>query len=167
MNSCCSLCVAVSLCLMAWLLGCGSGTAVVASLIGSDASGGSNTPTVARDLRLDDPDRQSPGTIRFNLVDAESTPADVQLRAVKGKKVVEIARLEQLATSPAGEELSFQWDYKTSFPSFTDNVSLEIVILTNPRNGEQGGTDGQEIVNVNDDPPGVDHIEVRNQGENG
>src|SRR5262245_27160096 len=83
--------------------GCGAGTVTIVAAV-SKSDPGNNTGTTASEFRIDDPDRISPATIFFTLVDAESDPAEVSIVLNPGAEEVPISgvTLGTETTAPQG-----------------------------------------------------------------
>jgi hypothetical protein len=103
---------------------CGSGTLAI---LGSGGGGGGNAPTVVSDVVVgsDATDaKTSPVQFSFELTDAESNPAsvDVFYEPPGGGAPVPItpvggASLDNLSTSHAGVVHAFQWDFAVQVPT--------------------------------------------------
>ena len=117
--------LALPLFLSAVVASCGSGT--LAILGSGSGGGGGNAPTVVGDVVVGSnatDAKTSPVTFSFELTDAESNPAsvDVFYEPPGGGPPVPItpaggASLDDLATSHAGVVHAFQWDFAAQVPT--------------------------------------------------
>ncbi|MEW6744284.1 MAG: VCBS repeat-containing protein [Planctomycetota bacterium] len=147
------------------LVGCGSGTVAIIGAASGDGGGASNEPTRVNDLWVEDPDRESPGAIKFILSDRESDPADVSLFVIPAtgapEEPIPGAILRRLATAADGKTHSFQWSYAARFgDGYTADANLGIRVLSNPDVPAQGEYDRRSAAPLGNDEPAVTAIIV-------
>ncbi|MEW6744287.1 MAG: FG-GAP-like repeat-containing protein [Planctomycetota bacterium] len=148
------------------LLGCGSGTVAIIEASSGDGGGGQgNQLTEVRELWLEDPDRESPATIRWVLADQESDRADVAVLVIPGlgesEELVPGGTLTALSTSPQGTQHSLSWEYAARFGNeYTPDVSIAVRVLSNPDAPGQGEYDRQSAAPLGNSEPAVTSITV-------
>jgi hypothetical protein len=124
------------------LAACGAGTAAIASASGSNG-GSSNSPTQIVSVRVDPASaRVAPALVRFNLVDPESDPAQVEVRySADGTFAgsVVLAAMPAAASAPgAGVEHEVEWDFEPVFGAGLTEDVLVLVVLAGQSNVDLG-----------------------------